>query len=377
MLIIQGETLTLSTTYYYKAACYNNSLGDGLFSANTSIRTFTYDEIAPTFSTTLDNNLTSVLNNLTWSFNISDDETIAGWNLTLDGIFFNETLLNATIDNRDSDTADTQKNASGPYLYNDTLTIYLNGTLLNLTIVDLVQEYDTNTEKNAAGYLYNDSTTIYLNDSKLNASVIDLTNGTYVPYSNPINNVVLTGYNLTADFLFGFVDWSQLTNVPNFLTGVTNNPYVYLNGTEVAFNETALNATISDLDTDTDSRVNTSGPYLYNDTYTVYFNSTLMNITIQQIADTVDTDTQKNTCGPYLYKDTVTIYFNETNRVVLGLGRPVLKIPDGFSTDAFDIITVEITQVIFILPFSLPQRKPAIAMIIHIKPGDTAHLPKC
>ena len=86
--------LTPAATYYYRAACYNNSLGAGTFSANTTIRSFTFDNLPPTFLTTLDGNNTLVFDNLTWSFNITDDLTIAGWNLTLDGIFFNETKIN-------------------------------------------------------------------------------------------------------------------------------------------------------------------------------------------------------------------------------------------------------------------------------------------
>ncbi len=87
------STLTPSTTYYYTSACYNNSLGGGVFSLKTTVRSFIYDPVAPTFVSTLDGNNTLVFDNLTWSLNISDDVMIAGFNITIDGVFLNETLL--------------------------------------------------------------------------------------------------------------------------------------------------------------------------------------------------------------------------------------------------------------------------------------------
>ena len=121
-------------------------------------------------------------------------------------IYFNETKLNQTIDIRSNYTngtglwlinktfqimnctannqllqwngsdwncvdlasIDTQKNASPPYLYNDSTTIYFNETKLNQTID--ARENDTHVAGDNV-YLYNDSTTMYLNETKLNQTI--------------------------------------------------------------------------------------------------------------------------------------------------------------------------------------------------------------
>lgn len=264
----------------------------------------------------------------------------------------------SSIQNVPSVFTNTQKNASGPYLYNDTLTIYLNETKLNETISDL--NVDTNTEKNGSGHLYNDSSTIYLNETLLNNTIenklnISLNNtlSYYVPYVGGFNNLVLTGYNITADFIFGTVDWSQLVGVPMFITSIATNPYIYLNGTEIGFNETNLNATIDDRQIDT--RMNTSGPYLYNDTITIYFNSTFLNATI----DDRDTNTHSFTEGLYLYNNTSTIFYNESklndtirDLAVVGPYNKTIQInvSGGVGTNLTSSIQYQITEIIVIPP---------------------------
>ena len=84
-------------------------------------------------------------------------------------MFFNETKLNLTIDDRENDT-NTHVNGSPPYLYNDTTTMYFNETKLNLTID--ARENDTNTHvAGSLPWLSNDSTTMYFNETHFNDSV--------------------------------------------------------------------------------------------------------------------------------------------------------------------------------------------------------------
>lgn len=86
------------------------------------------------------------------------------------------------------------------------------------------------------------------------------------------------GGNFTGDYFFGFLNWSYILNAPSFLTGILDSYYLYLEGTEVGFNETRLNETIESLGGDT--RMTTAPPYLYNDSTTIYFNETELNDTI-------------------------------------------------------------------------------------------------
>jgi len=63
---------------------------------------------------------------------------------------FNATLLNSTIS-----VLDTQKNASGPYLYNDSTTIYLNESRINLTVQNITgvrEEYINITVVGGTGF---------------------------------------------------------------------------------------------------------------------------------------------------------------------------------------------------------------------------------
>ena len=77
---------------------------------------------------------------------------------------FNTTTLDARI----LSVAPSGKQADRIYLYNDSTTIYFNETLLNTTI----DARGIDTQKQGDGvYLYNDSTIIYLNETYLNATI--------------------------------------------------------------------------------------------------------------------------------------------------------------------------------------------------------------
>src|SRR3989339_96382 len=297
---------------------WNQSLANGLY-------------ISQVEEDNLDVNSSLYSNSSTWWSGLSS--WLSGWFVNNAGVLeFNETKLNNTIDLRaggdnsswnesyantqyaDISVVDTQKNASGNYVYNDSTTIYFNETKLNYTI-DLRAGGDNSswnesyantqyadisvvdTQKNASGnYVYNDSTTIYFNETKLNRT-IDLrdTNET-----TRFNNLV--GNCSSGDFVFG-VDSSgnKVCLTPSGSGDITSvqgdNFYIY-NGSNsgavvLAFNETKLNNTI-DLRAGGD---NTSWNESYANT---------------QYADISVVDTQKNASGNYVYNDSTTIYFNET-----------------------------------------------------------------
>lgn len=267
--------------FYGELAVFDNITADNLTAELILVQNITGNNA--TFLIILVNNLTAD--------NVTADNFYGG-NFTGDWGFMK--INWSDIQNIPAGFINTEKAGGGPYLYNDSISISLNGTILNQTI---------------------------------NQSILSQTNGTFVPYVNGINNLVLTGYNITAEFLFGIVNWSQIANVPTFLTGLTNNPYLYLNGTRVGFNETKLNATISDLNVDTDTHVNASGPYLYNNTNTIFFNETRLNATIEDLA----------VVGPY----------NQTVRVVVS---------GGAGTNTTATIQYEINEIIVEPPGSSPYR---------------------
>ena len=224
----------------------------------------------------LDVNSSVYSNSTTWWSGLTS--WLSGWFINNAGVLtFNETKLNNTIDLR-AGGDNTSWNES-----------YANTQYADISVVD--------TQKNASGnYVYNDSTTIYFNETKLN-NTIDLrdTNET-----TRFNNLV--GNCSSGDFVFG-VDSSgnKVCLTPSGSGDITSvqgdNFYIY-NGSNsgavvLAFNETKLNNTI-DLRAGGD---NTSWNESYANT---------------QYADISVVDTQKNASGNYVYNDSTTIYFNET-----------------------------------------------------------------
>lgn len=106
--------------------------------------------------------------------------------------------------------------------------ITLNGTTINDW-----SDVDTDTQKNATGYLYNDSTTIYLNETKLNETINALENDTtYSHLSNFTDDLNYSEKNVNSSTW-----WSGLSS---WLSG-----WFVDNGSQLEFNETKLNDTIS------------------------------------------------------------------------------------------------------------------------------------
>src|SRR3989339_315126 len=175
----------------------------------------------------LDVNSSVYSNSTTWWSGLTS--WLSGWFINNAGVLtFNETKLNNTIDLR-AGGDNTSWNES-----------YANTQYADISVVD--------TQKNASGnYVYNDSTTIYSNETKLN-NTIDLrdTNET-----TRFNNLV--GNCSSGDFVFG-VDSSgnKVCLTPSGSGDITSvqgdNFYIY-NGSNsgavvLAFNETKLNNTI-------------------------------------------------------------------------------------------------------------------------------------
>src|SRR3989339_28195 len=242
---------------------WNQSLANGLY-------------ISQVEEDNLDVNSSLYSNSSTWWSGLSS--WLSGWFVNNAGVLeFNETKLNNTIDLRAGGD-----NSS----WNES---YANTQYADISVVD--------TQKNASGnYVYNDSTTIYFNETKLNRT-IDLRDTNETTRSNN-----LVGNCSSGDFVFG-VDSSgnKVCLTPSGSGDITSvqgdNFYIY-NGSNsgavvLAFNETKLNNTI-DLRAGGD---NTSWNESYANT---------------QYADISVVDTQKNASGNYVYNDSTTIYFNET-----------------------------------------------------------------
>lgn len=128
--------------------------------------------------TILIEDLSVVLPSATWragGFNISDDIHLEYKGC---GKLYTDANGNVTcgIDGG-AGGGEPSKSASPPYLYNDSSVIYFNETYLNITIDDRSGGSDGNDPRSgAAPYLYNDSTSIYFNDTYGNLTTIYLIN---------------------------------------------------------------------------------------------------------------------------------------------------------------------------------------------------------
>ena len=216
-------------------------------------------------------------------------------------IYLNETILNATIDDRDSDT-DTHVKGDDIYLYNDSDTMYLNETKLNSTISDKVTTANTSMKSyvDAQDVIYNDSIKAYTdttfitlaNEGNLNVNhsnstdywdnynipsdiqdlltipcgnvsgatsdlctIVDTTIGN-CSASNSCPNIIYSGNtSWITDNQITYTNASfDLSQIPNtgstYLWGL-NAGYIYNNSNNLDFNETKLNATIDARDSDT------------------------------------------------------------------------------------------------------------------------------
>jgi len=253
---------------------------------------------------------------------------------------------------------DTQKNASGAYLHDNTTAIYLNESKLNNTIMTLSTSVSG---KNGSGiYLLNNETTMYLNENKLNetisaiaTSVSDGTGGWVngSGWTNSSLNVNVSGNVTTSALCLDGVcrsSWPAVTDTQKNVSG----PYLSNDSTTIYFDDVLLNQTIDDLiaadhdggwindsvNTTTSLNVIAQNNLSVNGTGFFGWLGTLSqritalfaqvvhaddvnvtgNLTLngQAITDWSDvnvsgTDTQKNVSGPYLSNDSTTIYFDD------------------------------------------------------------------
>lgn len=159
--------------------------------------------------------------------NFDFDDTFAIWNVTnltsTGNITANEfigqisctQIYNGSDGDFCSDAGGAGKNASGPYLYNDTYTIYLNETYLNLTI----------------DYRENDTTYSHLTNF-----TDDLGNRGYTHLTNFTNDLGYTHLtNFTDDLgnrgythLTNFTDDLGYTHLTNFTDDLGNRGYTHL-----------------------------------------------------------------------------------------------------------------------------------------------------
>lgn len=83
----------------------------------------------------------------------------------------------------------------------------------------------------------NTGTNNITNATEISSTLIDTTN---LEVDNLEGNMDGTGFNITASWFFGSINWSDIAN--KFITAVDDS-YIYMSGTTATLNETKLNAT--------------------------------------------------------------------------------------------------------------------------------------
>src|SRR3989344_2701233 len=239
------------------------------------------------------------------------------------GVQDNGTVLCAT-------SQDTQKSASGIYLFNDSTTIKFNDTRLNTSTDNLIfgQVKLNNTIDNRAGdiksvqgndkFIINGSSTgdIFLilntthtqNNLNVNSSNFwdnlntpsDISGSQFwynhtntairesdkrylnLSGSNANSNINIGIFNLTANRIFG-VQWTDITN--KFIETVSS-IYLFMDGTTLKFNDTKLNSTI-------DNRASGFNETNYvNQNFIAKSNETNLNVNKSNYWDNIDTINQ-------------------------------------------------------------------------------------
>lgn len=288
-----------------------------------------------------------------WPLDTDTQKGVSGPYLRNDSttIYFNESLLNSTIDARAS--SGSGKNGSGIYLLNNETTMYLNETRLNATISDLATGVSggwnngsvwtntslnvnvsgnvttsalcldgvcqsswpaiTDTQKNVSGpYLSNTSTTIYFNETLLNQTInerilADGNDGWTNDSVNTTTSLNVVGQNNLSITGTGFFGW--LGTLSQRITALFAQA-VHVEEVNVTGNLTLNGQAITDWSdvnvSGTDTQKNVSGPYLWNTSSTIYFNESLLNLTIDERSSA------KNGSGLYIWNDNTTMYLNET-----------------------------------------------------------------
>ncbi len=246
-------------------------------------------------------------------FYVQDDVEIAGHLYVGEGInvsdWTNVTITESQISDlvHTADT-DTQKGTSGFYVYNNSGTIFFNETFLNGTIDNRagdnaswnqsfanslyadISVIDTDTQKTTDGlYLYNNSGTIFYNETKLNETIdnrdSDTTYNTECSAGDFILNLTPLG-GVTCGTPAGSGDITDVQGDGVFIYNGSTSGAVNL-----LFNKTPLNngitlteANITDLTHTTDTQKTTSGDYIYNNSNTIFFNESFLNNTIDNRA---------------------------------------------------------------------------------------------
>lgn len=187
-----------------------------------------------------------------------------------------------------SNLTNTMKNASSPYLYNDTMTIYFNGTKANDTWVPYVgatrnvnlSSYNISAYAGNFTEIYVSNNSIYIGNVTLtsrmegNKTYLDipgvyLNTTAYIGDGGFLSNIsfeggnlstngsinanwfyggIYNGSNFTGDWFFGKINWSNIQNVPaSFISKNASKPYLYNTISTIFFNDTLLNVTIKDL----------------------------------------------------------------------------------------------------------------------------------
>lgn len=161
------------------------------------------------------------------------------------------------------------------------------------------------TQKSGNGYLYNDSSSIYLNDSKLNETIDSRkVIANLSDYAMKNGSETFAG-NITTTYT-GFFGWigSLVSRVAKiFVSDIDVNGNLTLNGTAID----DWSDVVSDV-IDTNTEKSGEG-YLYNNSDSIYLNESMLNVTISEL----DTNTLYNVDGNYIYNNGSNwFYLNET-----------------------------------------------------------------
>ena len=307
-------------------------------------------------------NYSTTSNTTTWWNSVSN--WISGWFYQSgDNLAFNESRLNATIEDlADGYEADTVWDITG-YIINDSGSLNVNESMLNATIEDL----DTDTtyshlsnftdDINAINLWTNSSGNVTFTGGNVGIGTtspgykLQVGNGSDTTFIRVHGNGYNAGINLKSDN----ADWKLIADKndkqfriqhenydPYFVikdagnVGIgTMEPSVKLevngtiNASQVLVNGSAVLTSYTD--TNTWWELNTG--YLYNNSNNLDFNETMLNATIDA-RDNYEADTQKGTSGKYLYNDSTNIMFNETE-----LNETIDAKADGYEADTVWNIT--------------------------------------
>jgi len=219
------------------------------------------------------------------------------------------------------------------YINEFNFTFYFNESMLNNTIDTKIVEFNFSRWPLGDDYLVNCSGSLCMNESKLNATIETVSNET-----DPYFHYYFI-YNQSTGYLELWVnntkqqEWGNSTNVYGKATFYGNSFFQNMTGNDLLIDanvRVAYNINVSGWyygngsrlegvcltngsgcgPNQTDTRIKSTPPYLYDNSTHIFFNESRLNITIQ--GNLNDTDTHIQGDGVYLYDNYTTMFLNES-----------------------------------------------------------------